>query len=236
MNAVPRLQSTVHRATEMTVIDKPSTVLISVPAHIAVADSFYVRRGKRVFDIAAAITAIVVLTPVLLLVAAGELALLGRPVLYRQVRLGRAGRPFVMLKFRSMRHDRREATVPVPHAERRRTHKSPDDPRHTPFGSLIRRTSIDELPQLFNVLRGDMSIVGPRPELPRIAEQYGLVDHVRHIVRPGLTGLWQISGDRPGFVHENVRYDEQYVGQVSLRSDLAIIVRTIPVLLRGSGV
>ncbi|MGD9792593.1 MAG: sugar transferase [Acidimicrobiia bacterium] len=236
MNTVPRLQSPVLRSNETKVIEESGTVLISVPARIAVSDTFYARRGKRVFDIFASITAIVLLTPILLVVAVGELMLLGRPVLYRQVRLGRSARPFVMLKFRSMRHDRREATLPVPHPERRRTHKSPDDPRHTPFGTIIRRTSIDELPQLFNVLRGDMSIVGPRPELPRIAEQYGIVDHVRHLVRPGLTGLWQISADRPGFVHENVRYDEQYVGQVTLRGDLAIIVRTIPVLLRGSGV
>lgn len=207
----------------------------SVPARITVSDPFYVRLGKRAFDIVAVLVAVVLLIPLLVVVTGLGLCLLGRPVFYRQVRLGRSGRPFVMLKFRSMRVDRRQLSQPMTQPDRRRTHKSASDPRHTPFGRVIRRTSIDELPQLFNVLKGDMSIVGPRPELPEIAEAFGLVDHVRHTMRPGLTGLWQISEDRPGFVHENVRYDEEYVQTVSFAKDMSIIVKTIPVLLRGSG-
>lgn len=200
------------------------------------AGTFYVRHGKRAFDATCAALAILVLAPVLAAVALVGYCSLGRPVFYRQVRLGRDARPFVMLKFRSMRHDRRVHPSPIAHAERRLVHKCTNDPRHTAFGRRIRRTSIDELPQLFNVLRGDMSIVGPRPELPHIAERHGLIGHVREQVRPGLTGLWQISPDRPGFVHENVRYDVEYVAGISFRRDLAIIARTIPVLLRGSGV
>lgn len=220
------------------------TVSIGCPAQPEVdpaptvrpASNFYARYGKRVFDAVCASAALVVLAPVLATVAVIGYCKLGRPVLYRQVRLGKDGRPFVMLKFRSMRHDRRIApTQPIDHADRRVVHKCRHDPRHTPFGRCIRRTSIDELPQLLNVVRGQMSIVGPRPELPEIAARHGLVDHVRHQVRPGLTGLWQISADRPGFVHENVRYDEEYVATVSFRRDLRIIARTIPVLVLGSG-
>ncbi len=196
---------------------------------------FYVRYGKRLFDATAALLGLAVLAPFMLVVAVLGRAFLGTPVLYRQVRLGLLGQEFVMLKFRSMLATRRLSALPIGHEDRRGTHKSVADPRHTRFGRIIRKSSIDEIPQLLNVLKGDMSLVGPRPELPEIAKRHDLVDHVRHSVRPGLTGLWQISNDRPGFVHENVRYDVEYAATVSFGTDLRIIFKTIPVLLRCGG-
>ena len=202
---------------------------------VVLPSSFYTRYGKRAFDVVTSLVALLVLAPLFLVTSLCGLALLGRAVLYRQRRVGRSGADFVMLKFRSMGHDRRRDAHPLPHAERRLTHKSSDDPRHTRYGRFIRASSIDELPQFLNVLRGDMSIVGPRPELREVAVKHDLVGHVRHVVRPGLTGMWQISADRPGFVHENVFYDEIYISGVSFVGDLKIIFKTIPVLLRGGG-
>jgi lipopolysaccharide/colanic/teichoic acid biosynthesis glycosyltransferase len=204
--------------------------------HVAdLPDTFYVRRGKRLFDVVVGSVAAISLAPLMLITTVFGIAALGMPVLFRQVRVGCSGERFVMLKLRSMHHDRRLLSQPIEHPDRRLTHKSIDDPRHTGYGRFIRGSSIDELAQIFNVIRGDMSIVGPRPELPEVAEEHGLIDHVRHVVRPGLTGMWQISADRPGFVHENVVYDEIYVKNVSFWTDIKIIVKTIPVLVRGSG-
>ena len=198
-------------------------------------DTFYVRKGKRVFDLVVAIPVMLLLLPLFATVAILGLCLLGRPLIFWQERVGREGGPFSMLKFRSMKHDRRVTPSEIGPDDRRRTHKSVNDPRHTMYGRIIRKTSIDELPQLWNVVRGDMSLVGPRPELPEIASRYGLIEHPRHTVRPGLTGLWQISNDRPGFVHENVKYDEEYLRSVSFFTDIKILLKTIPVLLRGGG-
>lgn len=206
-----------------------------LPTLVAARQSFYMRYGKRLFDVTVSFVVLTLLAPFALLIALGCRFFIGSPVIYRQVRLGLFGRKFVMLKFQSMLPSRRLAASQIEHDDRRGTHKSVNDPRHTRFGRIIRKTSIDEIPQLFNVLKGDMSLVGPRPELPEIAARHNLIDHVRHNVRPGLTGLWQVSDDRPGFVHENVQYDIQYVDTVSFRSDLAIILKTIPVLLRCGG-
>ncbi len=215
------------QATDRTYLESPTVT--------RARQSFYVRYGKRLLDVTAAFVALAVLAPFVLVVALFGRILIGSPVLYRQVRLGLYGHAFVMLKFRSMLLSRRVSTSSIHHEDRRDTHKSSKDPRHTRFGRVIRKSSIDEIPQLINVLKGDMSLVGPRPELPEIAARHNLVDHVRHSVRPGLTGLWQISNDRPGFVHENVRYDVEYVNTVSFRKDLKIILKTIPVLLRCGG-
>jgi lipopolysaccharide/colanic/teichoic acid biosynthesis glycosyltransferase len=206
-----------------------------LPAFVRVRQSFYVRYGKRLFDVTVACVALAVLAPFVLVVALLGQISIGSPVFFHQVRLGLYGQEFVMLKFRSMLPCRRLTTSPIGHEDRRGTHKSTKDPRHTRFGRILRKSSIDEIPQLLNVLKGDMSLVGPRPELPEIAARHNLVDHVRHTVRPGLTGLWQVSDDRPGFVHENVRYDVEYLNTVSLRTDLTIIFKTIPVLLRFGG-
>lgn len=211
-----------------------SEMVVPTPTTV-VPDTWYVRRGKRVLDVVTAVVALLVLSPLLLVAGLGVLLTLGRPVLYRQERVGRDGVPFGVLKFRTMHHDRRGAGDRYDGPDRRRDHKSDHDPRHTGFGRFLRRTSMDELPQLWNVLRGEMSIVGPRPEMVTVAERHGLIGHPRHLVRPGLTGLWQVSGDRPGYVHENVHYDERYVQEVSWRLDARILVQTLGAVVRGTG-
>lgn len=165
----------------------------------------------------------------------------GAPVLFGHYRIGQHGRPFRCLKFRSMYLDS-EAMLrellerdPAARAEWERDHKLNDDPRITPIGHFLRRTSLDELPQLFNVLRGEMSLVGPRPitlaELPR----YGQVRWHYLSVRPGMTGLWQVSGRNDTTYDERVELDREFVEQHSLRLRLSILLRTLRVVIRGSG-
>jgi lipopolysaccharide/colanic/teichoic acid biosynthesis glycosyltransferase len=143
-----------------------------------------------------------------------------------------------MIKFRSMRHDRRnnrDEDEEWDGVDRRLTHKTSADPRHTRVGRFIRKWSLDELPQLFNVLRGDMSLVGPRPELVRVAMRYNLVDHPRHIVRPGITGLWQVSKSRSSLLHENVHIDLEYVEKVTFIGDCKILLRTFGSVVKVGG-
>ena len=165
----------------------------------------------------------------------------GAPVLFGNYRIGQHGRPFRCLKFRSMYLDS-EAMLrellerdPAARAEWERDHKLSDDPRITPIGHFLRRTSLDELPQLFNVLRGEMSLVGPRPitlaELPR----YGQVRWHYLSVRPGMTGLWQVSGRNDTTYEERVELDRVFVEKHSLRMRLSILVHTLRVVLLGSG-
>ena len=165
----------------------------------------------------------------------------GAPVLFGHYRIGQHGRPFRCLKFRSMYLDS-EAMLrellerdPAARAEWERDHKLSDDPRITPIGHFLRRTSLDELPQLFNVLRGEMSLVGPRPitlaELPR----YGQVRWHYLSVRPGMTGLWQVSGRNDTTYDERVELDREFVERHSLRLRLSILLRTLRVVIRGSG-
>ena len=200
---------------------------------VSVADNWYVRWGKRAFDVCVCAVVMVVFLPLFAVVAFGVLVTMGRPVLYRQERVGRHGESFTILKFRSMDHDRRRTHGAYRGPDRRREHKSDHDPRHNTFGRFLRRTSLDELPQLWNVLCGHMSLVGPRPELRSVAEQHDLIDHVRHTVRPGLTGQWQVSADRPGYVHQNVAHDERYVQELNFRRDISIILRTPRALTKG---
>ncbi|MEM9466236.1 MAG: sugar transferase [Actinomycetota bacterium] len=159
---------------------------------------------------------------------------LGKGVIYRQARVGRGGENFEILKFRTMEADRRSAAQPVDQ-DRRRTHKSDDDPRHNSLGRFLRKTSLDELPQLWNVVRGDMTLVGPRPELTEVADRYGFRDHPRHVVVPGITGLWQVSEHRHDLLHEHIDIDVDYVQQVSLGLDLTIIMRTLLLFVRPTG-
>ena len=165
----------------------------------------------------------------------------GAPVLFGHYRIGQHGRPFRCLKFRSMYLDS-EAMLrellerdPAARAEWERDHKLTDDPRITPIGHFLRRTSLDELPQLFNVLRGEMSLVGPRPitlaELPR----YGQVRWHYLSVRPGMTGLWQVSGRNDTTYDERVELDREFVEQHSMKLRISILLRTLRVVIRGSG-
>jgi lipopolysaccharide/colanic/teichoic acid biosynthesis glycosyltransferase len=193
----------------------------------------YVRVVKPSLDRALALGGLLVAAIPMLLIAAVVAVSMGRPVLFRQRRIGVDGQPFEVLKFRTMHPDRRAQRLEVTH-DRRRTHKSERDPRHTPVGRFLRKYSLDELPQLLNVLRGEMSVVGPRPELDSVVEQYPPALHQRHLVKPGLTGLWQVSARGTGPMHENGQWDLAYVNQVSLRTDLQILVKTPRALVGGA--
>jgi lipopolysaccharide/colanic/teichoic acid biosynthesis glycosyltransferase len=150
----------------------------------------------------------------------------GRPALFSQVRVGQFGKRFRILKFRTMYRDV-ESYAPTP--------RDQNDPRVTRVGRFLRRTSLDELPQLFNVLRGEMSLVGPRPEMPFIVDQYTPTQRERLLAKPGLTGLWQISADRAFEIHENIDYDLYYIRNRSILLDLVILLHTLVFAIRGVG-
>lgn len=154
---------------------------------------------------------------------------LGLPILLKQERVGKNGKVFKVLKFRSMEPDRRAVLVPsFVGSDRRVNHKSEEDPRLTPVGRFIRKWSLDELPQLWNVVFGQMSLVGPRPEMVQIVERYEPWQHARHQVKPGVTGLWQISARGEVPMHEATHIDLEYVDKISLGTDLRILARTLP--------
>lgn len=198
--------------------------------------TWYSRRAKRPLDLGLALFLVAVLSPLLLIVAILVRTQLGRGgIMYRQRRVGRNGHPFDIYKFRSMLPDRRVGNRPYIGPERRKTHKSAHDPRHTPFGRFLRASSIDELPQLFNVLKGDMSLVGPRPELVTVAARQGFLVHPRHLERPGITGSFQVSPLRAqNRIAAGLHLDVIYVADVRLSRDLAILART-PLALFGRG-
>jgi exopolysaccharide biosynthesis polyprenyl glycosylphosphotransferase len=195
------------------------------------------RLTKGLFDKTAAAFGLLFLLPALLTVGLAIKVTSPGPVFYRQERVGRDGRTFSMLKFRSM----------VPGADRMVEDLAPasdgngvlfkkkDDPRVTSVGKFIRRYSIDEFPQLINVLRGDMSLVGPRPPLASEVERYGFDMHRRFLVKPGLTGLWQVSGRSDLSWDDSVRIDVRYVENWSLTFDFMILWKTVGAVLRGSG-
>ncbi len=194
--------------------------------------SAYARFVKPVLDRVLAGLLLVVSLPLLAAVAVAVRASIGSPVLFTQRRVGRHGRVFRIYKFRTMRPDRRVSRQPYDGPERRLLHKTRHDPRLTRLGSLLRRLSLDELPQLWNVLRGQMSMVGPRPELVEIVEQrYQPWQHERHRVKPGLTGLWQISARDEAPMYERTQLDLDYVQAMSLMTDLRILLVTVKALL-----
>jgi lipopolysaccharide/colanic/teichoic acid biosynthesis glycosyltransferase len=193
--------------------------------------TLYARYGKRVLDLTIASIGLVVLSPMLLAAAISVRLTMGRPVLFRQVRLGRDGVPMEVLKFRTMKPDRRSGPGRWDGEDRRRTHKTKSHPLLTSVGRFLRKWSIDESPQIFNVLRGDMSIVGPRPELPAVVAQYEPWQYARMVVRPGLTGLWQINARGEGLMHERTDLDVEYLSQISLLTDLKIILATPKAML-----
>lgn len=181
---------------------------------------------KRVFDLIVASAAILIFLPFFLLLPVLIRLTSPGPAFFRQTRIGKDGKPFEMLKFRTMFVDApKYSTSP----------RSSDDPRLTRIGRFLRRTSIDELPQLLNVVAGDMSIVGPRPEMPFIVERYDALIRQRLNVKPGMTGLWQISHAREEDIHENVDYDLYYVENASIAMDLVICILTVFSVLRGVG-
>ncbi len=197
--------------------------------------------AKRVFDLLAAVVVLTLLSPALALIALLIRAHDGGPALYRQERIGLGGRTFKCLKFRSMVMDgdtqlaSHLAANPAAAREWALNRKLRSDPRITPIGSFLRKTSLDELPQLFNIVRGEMSLVGPRPVVAAELARYDLarVHYMRS--RPGLTGLWQVSGRSHTSYRQRVEFDRTYVNRWNFFWDISIIVRTIPALLFRSG-
>lgn len=180
---------------------------------------------KRLFDVIAAGLALILLAPLLGAVALLVRAKLGRPVLFRQLRPGRHGRPFTLLKFRTMLESRDPSGV-----------LRPDVDRLTPFGRLLRRSSLDELPELWNVIRGDMSLVGPRPLLMEYLDLYSPEEARRMEVRPGLTGWAQVNGRNALSWEQKFALDRWYVDHASFALDLRILGRTIVNVISGHGV
>jgi exopolysaccharide biosynthesis polyprenyl glycosylphosphotransferase len=192
---------------------------------------------KGAFDRSGAALGLLLLAPVLLGIAIAVKATSHGPVLFRQERVGRGGRIFPMFKFRSMEVDaeRRIEQLTAANEGNGVLFKIRHDPRVTRVGRTLRRYSLDELPQLFNVLRGDMSLVGPRPPLPEEVGRYDADMHRRFVVKPGLTGLWQVSGRSNLSGDDSVRIDIHYVENWSLFLDLMILWRTVGAVLRGDG-
>jgi exopolysaccharide biosynthesis polyprenyl glycosylphosphotransferase len=197
----------------------------------------YRRLVKRAFDLSLGLLALVPAVPLMVLSASLILLEDGRPVLFRQKRVGENGRLFEVIKFRTMVKNAEElrSLVERRDVEGNLIHKVKDDPRVTGVGRWLRRFSLDELPQLFNVLAGTMSLVGPRPEIPYLVEKYQPWQRKRFAVPPGMTGWWQVSGRSDKPMHLHTEDDLYYIQNYSIWFDLQIIVRTIWVVLMGKG-
>lgn len=192
---------------------------------------------KRAMDIVCSLIAVVVLSPVLLLTfLAVRLTSPGKSI-YTQIRVGKNGKYFTMYKFRSMYVDADKALEELKKKNEMDgpVFKMKHDPRITPVGHFIRKFSIDELPQLFNILLGDMSIVGPRPALPKEVMQYSGADKERLLVKPGLTCIWQVSGRSDVGFNEWMEMDREYIRKRSILFDILLILKTIPAVILGKG-
>ncbi len=200
---------------------------------IARVDRGYVFR-KRLVDVILSAVGIVILLPVFMIIAA--VIKISEPkgtIFFKQTRIGKDGKPFNMYKFRSMVANAEELLAELQHRNEIEgaMFKMKSDPRVTKIGKLIRKTSLDELPQLWNVLKGDMSLVGPRPGLPREVDQYTSRDRLRLLVPPGCTGLWQVSGRNGLTFKQMVEMDLDYISRRSLFFDLRLILRTVVVMV-----
>jgi lipopolysaccharide/colanic/teichoic acid biosynthesis glycosyltransferase len=196
--------------------------------------------AKRLVDIGVSLVLLVVLSPLLLLVSLAIWADSGLPIIYRCQRLGRYGRPITVLKFRSMRdgsHHHLQELLAVDEERRMEygaNRKLRNDPRKTRIGGFLRRSSLDELPQLINVLRGEMSLVGPRPYLPNELDLRSEASTILS-VRPGITGLWQVNGRSDRTFEERVALDVEYVTNRSLGLDSEIMAKTLTAIVSGRG-
>lgn len=185
------------------------------------------RLAKRTLDLCLTMAILPLAIPVMVLLAVAIRIDSPGAVLFRQRRVGWRGRCFMFYKFRTM-HKEAAPYAPPPRLR--------DDARVTRMGRFLRRTNLDELPQLFNILKNDMALVGPRPEMPAIVANYTARERLRLAVKPGLTGLWQISPHRGQPIHEHLEHDLAYLRGMSLWLDLTVIARTLPFLVRGDKV
>jgi exopolysaccharide biosynthesis polyprenyl glycosylphosphotransferase len=192
---------------------------------------------KRVFDIVGSALGLIILSPILLFTVVAIRIADRKPALFGQTRIGLHGRPFMMYKFRSMVMDAEDRLHEVKHLNERShvAFKASNDPRITPIGRWLRRTSLDELPQLWNVLTGSMSLVGPRPPLPHEVAKYDIWHRRRLSMKPGITGLWQVEARNEADFDAWVEADLVYIDSWSLWLDLKILVKTVPALLAHAG-
>lgn len=193
---------------------------------------------KRVLDIVVSAILLVLLMPLFITVAFAIRLEDPGPILFKQQRVGRWGALFTMWKFRSMytdAEDRKKELMAQNEMDGGVIFKMKDDPRVTKVGRIIRKTSIDELPQLWNVLKGEMSLVGPRPPVPREVDEYSLSDRRRLEVIPGITCIWQVSGRSDIPFDQQVELDVQYIQSQSFWTDIKILLKTVPALLFGTG-
>lgn len=182
--------------------------------------SFYAKHGKHLFDASAAFCLVLLFAPLMVLIALLIKLTSRGPVFFSHKRVGLNNELFLIYKFRSLHTDTPSYSEKP---------DSTEDVRITLVGKWLRKTSLDELPQLFNVLKGEMSLVGPRPEMPFLAEHYEPWENQRHLVRPGMTGLWQLSPRRRGSIREGIPVDLEYIENLSLWNDLKILLRTFKV-------
>lgn len=185
----------------------------------------YDKYVKRLIDIILSLLAIVILSPVLIVVAILVRVKLGSPILFKQARPGKNGKIFYLYKFRTMTDEKDE-----------NGNLLPDDIRLTKFGKALRSTSLDELPEFFNILKGDMSFIGPRPLLVKYLPLYSEQQMHRHDVRPGLTGLAQVNGRNALSWQEKFNYDLEYVNNISFSLDIKIFIKTFLVVLKRSDI
>jgi exopolysaccharide biosynthesis polyprenyl glycosylphosphotransferase len=194
--------------------------------------------GKRLFDIVGSLAFIIVFGPLMLIIVLLVKLEDGGPALFTQTRVGKFGREFKMLKFRSMCLDaeaRLKELFAKNHHREGVTFKIKDDPRITTVGKWLRKFSLDELPQFFNVLKGDMSLVGPRPPVPREVAKYSLADRRRLEIKPGITCFWQIGGRSEIDFSGQVELDVDYIERQSFWVDLKVLLGTVPAVLSGKG-
>jgi lipopolysaccharide/colanic/teichoic acid biosynthesis glycosyltransferase len=183
------------------------------------------QRGKRLFDLLVTVPLLILISPLMLLIRLCSLFLLGRPVLFKQGRIGYREKPFMLSKFRSMREIRDRSGRPLP-----------DEARLSPYGRFLRVTSLDEFPTFWNVLRGNMSLVGPRPLLPEYLPRYSEFQRRRHEVKPGLTGWAQVNGRNSLTWEQKFELDVWYVDHQSLWLDVKILWMTVLQVLRRDGI
>jgi lipopolysaccharide/colanic/teichoic acid biosynthesis glycosyltransferase len=214
-----------------------SSIRRSDIAGLPAVSGFYIAT-KRVIDIVGSIFGLILLSPLLAVAAIVTKLSDGGPILYPHVRVGKWGREFKCFKFRTMVVNADNIKAEIAHLnthDDHRTFKVPDDPRVTSIGRFLRRTSIDEMPQLWNVLRGDMSLVGPRPPVPAEVQYYDLDDMQRLMVKPGLTCIWQVSGRSRLPFPQQLEMDLEYIERRGLWFDTKLMLRTLPAVFSADG-
>lgn len=196
---------------------------------------------KRAMDLAMALPVVLIAAPVMGAVALGVKLTDPGPILFKQPRVGVGGSTFACLKFRTMRKDATErlekllASDPAAAEEWRKFQKLKNDPRVTPFGKFLRQTSLDELPQLWNIIKGEMSVIGPRPITSGEIYRYGTEFHYYKAAKPGVLGLWQVNGRNKLTYEQRVAYDIEYTANWSIWTDIKISLKAIPAVLFGDG-